>query len=76
MANTEENYEGKPRWVRRQRNSWHGVDYMYHDQMDYERFVRGYNRTMLSVDDSIGTLMKTLEEHGRIGFDAHHIRGR
>lgn len=26
-ANTEENYRGKPMWVRNQRNSWHGVDF-------------------------------------------------
>jgi len=28
MADTEENYRGKPAWVKEQRNSWHGVDYM------------------------------------------------
>ncbi|GAF95416.1 unnamed protein product, partial [marine sediment metagenome] len=36
MANTEENYKGKPRWVKEQRNSWHGVDYMYHGKMDFD----------------------------------------
>jgi len=34
MANTEENYIGKPSWVKAQRNSWHGVDFMYHGTMD------------------------------------------
>ncbi len=34
MANTEENYAGHPPWVEEQRYSWHGVDYMYHGEMD------------------------------------------
>ncbi len=64
MANTEENYEGKPNWVRRQRHSWHGVDYMYHDRTYFEQFILDYNRTMLAVDDSVGRVMKTLEDKG------------
>ena len=64
MADTKENYEGKPQWVRRQRHSWHGVDYMYHDQTYFERFIRDYNRTMLAVDDSVGALMQQLEKQG------------
>ncbi len=65
MADTDENYRGKPGWVRRQRNSWHGVDGMYDGQIDFEIFVRNYNRTMLAVDESIGTLFETLRELGR-----------
>lgn len=64
MANTEENYEGKPLWVRRQRHSWHGVDYMYHDRIDFDKFILDYNRTMLSVDDSVGRILDTLKELG------------
>ncbi len=64
MADTEENYEGKPLWVKRQRHSWHGVDYMYHDGTYFDKFILDYNRTMLAVDDSIGQVMKTLEEEG------------
>ncbi|MFH1742859.1 MAG: sulfatase/phosphatase domain-containing protein, partial [bacterium] len=30
----------------------------------YDEFVLGYNRTMLSVDESVGQIMKTLEELG------------
>jgi N-acetylglucosamine-6-sulfatase len=62
MADTEENYKGKPRWVREQRNSWHGVDYMYHGQMDFDTFYRRYCETLLSVDDSIGRIIKYLED--------------
>ncbi len=64
MANTEENYEGKPLWVKRQRHSWHGVDFMYHDHTYFDRFIRDYNRTMLAVDDSIGMILDTLQEQG------------
>ncbi len=66
MADTPENYAGKPQWVRRQRHTWHGVDYMYHDGTDFDRFVIDYNRTMLGVDDSVGTLLRTLEELGTL----------
>ena len=34
MADTPSNYEGKPMWVRNQRNSWHGVDFPYHSALD------------------------------------------
>ena len=63
MADTEENYKGKPNWVREQRNSWHGVDYMYHGQMDFDTFYRRYCETLLSVDDSIGRIIKYLEDN-------------
>lgn len=66
MANTKENYEGKPQWVRRQRHSWHGVDYMYHDDTDFDNFILDYNRTMLAVDDSVGQLMELLKERGEL----------
>ncbi len=62
MANTEENYRGRPRWVNEQRNSWHGVDYMYHGQMDFDTFYRRYCETLLGIDDSIGRIMDTLDE--------------
>jgi N-acetylglucosamine-6-sulfatase len=63
MAYTEENYKGKPNWVKEQRNSWHGVDYMYHGQMDFDTFYRRYCETLLSVDDSIGRVIKYLEDN-------------
>lgn len=62
MANTEENYKDKPRWVKEQRNSWHGVDYMYHGNMDFDTFYRRYCETILGIDDSIGAVLKTLED--------------
>ncbi len=64
MADTPENYEGKPLWVERQRHSWHGVDYMYHDKTFFDKFLLDYNRTMLAVDESVGTVFDTLREQG------------
>jgi arylsulfatase A-like enzyme len=63
MANTNENYKGKPQWVKEQRNSWHGVDHMYHGQMDFDTFYRRYCETLLSVDESIGRVIKYLESN-------------
>jgi len=57
MADTEENYKDKPDWVKAQRNSWHGVDYMYHGQMDFDTFYKRYCETLLSVDESIGKML-------------------
>jgi arylsulfatase A-like enzyme len=63
MAYTEKNYKGKPNWVKEQRNSWHGVDHMYHGQMDFDTFYRRYCETLLSVDESIGRVIKQLEDN-------------
>lgn len=66
MADTEENYKGKPAWVKEQRNSWHGVDYMYHGQMDFDTFFKRYCETLLSVDDSIGSILDCLKDRGQL----------
>jgi arylsulfatase A-like enzyme len=63
MAYSEENYKDKPDWVKEQRNSWHGVDYMYHGQMDFDTFCRRYCETLLSVDESIGRVIRYLEDN-------------
>jgi len=64
MANTERNYRGKPTWVREQRYSWHGVDYMYHGALVYDQFYRRYAETLLSLDESVGRVLDYLEENG------------
>lgn len=64
MANTEENYKGKPAWVKAQRNSWHGVDFMYHGQMDFDSFYRRYCETLLGIDENIGRVLDHLEKSG------------
>ena len=64
FADTEENYRGKPLWVKRQRSTWHGVDGMYNHEIDFDEFYRSYCETVCGVDDSIGRLMETLEKEG------------
>lgn len=64
QANTPENYRGKPRWVKDQRNSWHGVDYPYHSTLDVKEYFRRYCQALAGVDDSVGRVMQWLEDNG------------
>jgi N-acetylglucosamine-6-sulfatase len=54
----------KPRWLRDQRNSWHGVDFPYHSKLDIERYYKRYCETLRSVDDSIGRVLQQLKDMG------------
>lgn len=60
MAHTAENYEGKPMWVRNQRNSWHGVDFPYYSRLDLGEYFKQYAEALLAVDDSVGRLLDFL----------------
>ncbi|HJS44733.1 MAG TPA: sulfatase [Gemmatimonadales bacterium] len=64
MANDTSNYRGKPDWVRAQRNSWHGVDYMYHGGMRFDEFYRRYAETLLALDESVGRVLALLDTTG------------
>lgn len=64
MADTPENYKGKPRWVKDQRSSWHGVDFPYHSTLDVAAYKMEYHRTLTAVDDSVGRVRAWLEENG------------
>jgi N-acetylglucosamine-6-sulfatase len=64
MADTENNYREKPQWVEAQRNSWHGVDYMYHGQFDFDTFYRRYAETLLALDESVGRVLDFLDKSG------------
>lgn len=66
MANTEENYKGKPNWVRAQRESWHGVDGMYNNSIDFDKFAIDYAETLRAVDDSVGKIMDSLRKSGML----------
>jgi arylsulfatase A-like enzyme len=64
---TQEEYYGEnrmPDWVKNQRESWHGVDYMYHGSMNFEQFYKRYTETLLAVDESVGRVMQALEDKG------------
>jgi arylsulfatase A-like enzyme len=55
---------GWPRWVLAQRNSWHGVDFMYHGAMQYDEFYRRYAETLLGLDEGVGRVLDYLEQSG------------
>jgi len=64
MANTPENNRGKPRWMQDQRNSWHGVDFAYHQDTNIAEHYRLYCEALLSVDESIARVREWLSENG------------
>jgi arylsulfatase A-like enzyme len=53
-----------PEWVRAQRHSWHGVDYMYNETISFDDFYQKYLETLLGVDNSIGRVLDFLKENG------------
>jgi N-acetylglucosamine-6-sulfatase len=58
------NLSEMPNWVKNQRNSWHGVDYLYHGQLDFNNFYRQYCETLLGVDESLGKINNWLKDNG------------
>ncbi|HEX7903913.1 MAG TPA: sulfatase [Chitinophagaceae bacterium] len=58
------NYKDIPQWVRNQRFSWHGVDYMYNGGTDFDQFYQDYLETLLGIDHSVGEVMDYLTKNG------------
>ncbi len=52
-----------PQWVRHQRYSWHGVDYMYHGARTFMDFYPDYLETLMGVDESIGKVLQYLQKN-------------
>jgi N-acetylglucosamine-6-sulfatase len=63
---TPENYYRKPRWVREQRDSWHGINDVYFKRMTMDQIIRDYNRAMRAVDESVGRVRATLKALGKL----------
>ena len=61
---TKVNYAGIPQWVRKQRYSWHGVDYMYHGAIVFDDFYHRYLETLQAVDESIEKIIAWVNEQG------------
>jgi arylsulfatase A-like enzyme len=53
-----------PEWVKQQRYSWHGVDYMYHNHNDIDSMVQAYCETLMAVDESIESVISYLKANG------------
>lgn len=64
MDDTPENYKDKPMWLKNQRNSWHGVDFAYHQDTDIAEHYRLYCEALLSVDESIARVRQWLDDNG------------
>ena len=64
-AELDKNNPGRPLWVRNQRNSFHGIEFPYHDPgTDLLAIQRNYHRTMSAVDDSVGRILDWLDGNG------------
>ncbi len=46
-------YADVPLWVKRQRHSWHGVDFMYNSQIPFDSFYVAYLEALRAVDESV-----------------------
>jgi N-acetylglucosamine-6-sulfatase len=57
---------GKPMWVHDQHNSWHGVEFPYYGRakQSLEEMYRHYCEMVLSIDDSVGEVLRTLRSRG------------
>jgi len=66
MAKNDTTYNVKdiPKWVWEQRNSWHGVDFMYNGRVDFDDFYYRYCETLQAIDESVATIRKTLDDLG------------
>ena len=58
------NYSDIPTWVRKQRYSWHGVDYMYHGQIPFDKFYHLYLETLQAVDESVEKVLDWVKAEG------------
>jgi arylsulfatase A-like enzyme len=64
MADTEENYAGKPEWLEEQRDSMHGVDYLFRGSTEFDDLYRRYSETLLALDEGIGQVIDYLDTSG------------
>ncbi|MCU0354297.1 MAG: sulfatase [Cytophagales bacterium] len=64
LRNSENPAKGIPEWVKNQRYSWHGVDYLYNGATTFEDFVHDYCETLHSMDASIGRVLAYLDKNG------------
>lgn len=60
------NAEHRPMWVQNQRNSWHGVDFPYHSDLNIAEYYERYAETLLGIDDSVGRVLEALKKRGEL----------
>jgi N-acetylglucosamine-6-sulfatase len=50
-----------PKWVWEQRNSWHGVDFMYNGRVDFDDFITGIAKHCLRWTKAYATIRRSLK---------------
>lgn len=55
-------HKGAPMWVQNQRNSWHGVEFPYHSDLDIGEYYKKYAEALLAVDESVDQVINYLEK--------------
>ncbi len=58
--------DGKPAWLEESLDTWHGHNGPLYDLKEHGAFVRAYLATLLSVDESVGRLLDSLEATGQL----------
>ena len=53
-------------WVQNQRNSWHGVDFPYHSDLNVDEYYKRYCETLLAVDESLGRILEWLRKTNQL----------
>ena len=66
MAKPDEPNQHRPMWTQNQRNSWHGVEYPYHSDLNIGEYYKQYVETLGGVDDSTGRVLDELRERGEL----------
>ena len=56
----------KPSFVRERIATWHGINGNLYGLNDFDKFVRYYHATILSVDDSVGAIYEALRATGEL----------
>ena len=64
VAITQAHLDGKPMWVKNQRNSWHGIDFFYASDRRMQDYLKDYYGALSAVDDSLGRIWAHLEAQG------------
>lgn len=70
MANTEENYDSQPHWVRERRYGVHGIDHMITGNLDndpvpnFDTLYHDFAEGVAAIDESVGRVLDYLEENG------------
>ncbi len=70
MANTEENYESQPHWVRERRYGIHGIDHMQTGPLDddpvpsFDDLYRRYCEAVHGLDENLGRVLQYVDRSG------------